>query len=62
MIQFLITRVTDARPIRGGQIRGVNVAIGQIAATITTRCHAVGIKDILTLAHYPSTVVLYEYD
>ena len=43
-----------------GQI--VNVTDGCCAATITTRYEAIGPTNILTLAHYPMTVILYEFE
>lgn len=47
---------------RGGQRQAVNVTIGECAATLTTRYENIGPTNILTLAHYPMTVVLYEYE
>lgn len=40
----------------------VNVTDGHCAATITTRYEAIGPTNIITLAHYPMTVVLYEFE
>ena len=47
---------------RGGQRQAVNVTEGCCAATITTRYESIGPTNILTLAHYPMTVVLHEYE
>lgn len=58
-----LTHVT--RPFRlnrGGSRQMVNVTDGDCAATITTRYEAIGPTNILTLAHYPMTVVLYEFE
>jgi hypothetical protein len=44
----------------GGQRQAVNVTDGGCCATITTRYEAIGYGNILTLAHYPMTVVLHE--
>ena len=33
-----------------------------IYPTITTRYEAIGPTNILTLAHYPMTVILYEFE
>jgi len=60
MIDFKITHVAKPHPFRGGQRQVVNVTDGECAATITTRYEAIGPTNILTLAHYPMTVVLYE--
>ena len=46
----------------GGNGQMVNVTDGCCAATITTRYEAIGPTNILTLAHYPMTVVLYEFE
>ena len=46
----------------GGQIRPVNTTGDLCAATLTTRYDAVGPTNITTLAHYPMTVVLIEYE
>lgn len=46
----------------GGVISGVNVTRGMHAATITAQYMAVSYANILTLAHYPMTAVLYEYE
>lgn len=48
--------------IRGGYLQAVNVIDGECAATLTTRYESIGPTNILTLAHYPMTVVLYEYE
>ena len=46
----------------GGNGQMVNITDGCCAATITTRYEAIGPTNILTLAHYPMTVVLYEFE
>ena len=46
----------------GGQIRPINVTGDLCAATLTTRYDAVGPTNITTLAHYPMTVILIEYE
>ena len=54
-----------AHPFRlngGGNGQMVNVTDGCCAATITTLYEAIGPTNILTLAHYPMTVVLYEFE
>ena len=58
--EFKLTHVAKAFPHRGGQRQCVNTADNGIAATITTRYENIGPTNILTLAHYPMTVVLYE--
>ena len=46
----------------GGQITPINTTGDQCAATLTTRYDAVGPTNITTLAHYPMTVILIEYE
>lgn len=45
-----------------GKRQAVNVTNGGCAATLTTRYENIGPTNILTLAHYPMMVVLYEYE
>ena len=48
--------------MRGGYCLPVNTAAGGVACTINTRYDDLSeVSDILTLAHYPKTVVLREY-
>ena len=63
-MKFRITRTAKPRPLknRGGNLQAVNVEEGECAATITTRYEAIGFSNILTLAHFPMTVVLYEFE
>lgn len=61
-MQFEITHVAPAFRMKWGSRRAVNVTIDACAATITTRYEAIGHGNILTLAHYPMTVVLYEFE
>lgn len=61
-MRFKTTNVGVTKPIRGGQIRPINVTQDLCAATLTTRYDAVGPTNIVTLAHYPMTVVLIEHD
>lgn len=62
-MQFKLTRVASPHLVsRGGKRQAVNVTDGECAATITTRYENIGPTNILTLAHYPMTVVLYEFD
>ena len=60
MLQFSLTHVAPPYPFRGGQRQAINVTEGYCAATITTRYEAINYSNILTLAHYPMTVVLLE--
>ena len=58
-----LTHVVHTFRLNGGGSRQmVNVTDGCCAATITTRYEAIGPTNILTLAHYPMTVVLNEFE
>jgi len=59
---FRVTNVAKPRLTRGGQITPVNTTGDLCAATLTTRYDAVGPTNITTLAHYPMTVILIEYE
>lgn len=62
-MQCKLTRAARPFPAhRGGKRQAVNVTDGECAATLTTRYENIGPTNILTLAHYPMTVVLYEYE
>lgn len=61
--ELKITPVADhPHPIWGGQEWPICVCRGNIAATVTTRYGAMDTTNILTLAHYPMTAVLVEYE
>lgn len=62
-MKLKLTPATQPFPLnRGGKRQAVNVTNGGCAATLTTRYENIGPTNILTLAHYPMTVVLYEYE
>ena len=47
---------------QGGYLLPVNTAAGGICCTLNTRYDGMQLpEDILSLAHYPKTVVLIEY-
>ena len=51
------------KPIGGGYLMPVNVAAHGTACTLNTRYEQMALPlDILSLAHYPKTVVLMERD
>ena len=58
------TTSATAKPLRGGgYCLPVNTASGGVACTLNTRYDGMQLpEDILTLAHYPKTVVLIEYE
>ena len=55
------TTSTPPKSIRGGQIIPINVASDGVSCTFNTRYEDMSATDILTLAHFPKTVVLIEY-
>ena len=57
-----LTHVAPPFCLNGGSGQMVNVTDGCCAATITTRYEAIGPTNILALAHYPMTAVLYEFE
>lgn len=60
-----LSRTTSApsRPYGGGYLLPVNTASGGICCTLNTRYDGMQLpEDILSLAHYPKTVVLIEYN
>ena len=59
---FRITNVAHIKPTMGGYLLPVNTTGDCCAATLTTRYDAVGPTNIITLAHYPMTVILIEYE
>ncbi len=65
MTALPLSQTTSAPPRLfrgGGQIVPVNVASGGVACTLNTRYDAMQLpEDILSLAHYPKTVLLIEY-
>lgn len=62
-MKLKLTQATKPFPLSGGGKRqAVNVTNGGCAATLTTRYENIGPTNILTLAHYPMTVVLHEYE
>lgn len=62
-MKLKLTQAAKPFPLsRGGEGQVVNVTNGGCAATLTTRYENIGPTNILTLAHYPMTVVLYEYE
>ena len=61
-IKLHSTTSATAKPLRGGYCLPVNTASGGVACTLNTRYDGMQLpEDILTLAHYPKTVVLREY-
>lgn len=63
-MKLKLTQAAQPFPLSmgGGKRQAVNVTNGGCAATLTTRYENIGPTNILTLAHYPMTVVLYEYE
>lgn len=57
------TTFSSPKSIRGGQMLAVNVCAGDVSCTLNTRYEDMSLPmDILSLRHFPKTVVLYEYE
>ena len=62
IIKLSNTTSAPPRAYRGGYFLPINTAAGGVSCTINTRYDGMQLpEDILTLAHYPKTVVLIEY-
>lgn len=61
-MNFKVTYTGKPRVIRGGQFLPVNTTADGCAATINTRYGAICCTNIVSMAFYPMTAVLYEYD
>lgn len=61
-MNLTLTTATGRYPRIGGAEQIINVTQGGCAATITARYSAMCYSNILTLAHYPMTAILREYD
>lgn len=57
-----MTNLGTPKPIRGGTLTPANTTGNGCSATLNTRYEQMGMADIISLAHYPKTVVLIEYD
>lgn len=60
-IKLSLTSCATPKPIRGGQLVPINTASVGVACTLNTRYADMSSSDILSLAHFPKTVVLIEY-
>lgn len=61
-MNFRVTNVGKPKRTMYGYLVPVNVCTGDTSSTLTTRYDAVGPTNITTLAHYPMTVILIEYE
>lgn len=62
MTELRYTQQATARLTDAATLHPVNVCRGGVSCTVTTRYGAMDTTNILTLAHYPMTAVLIEYD
>ena len=63
MIQLSFTSQAEPKQTEDGRLlHPVNVCRGGISCTLNTRYNDMALpKDILSLAHFPKTVILIEY-
>lgn len=55
------TFMSQGRVVSGKTLIPVNTTSDMLCSTLTAKYEAIGINDILTLKHYPRTVVLIKY-
>ena len=61
--QLSHTSIADGKPADGKTLWPVNVCKGGVSCTLNTRYGGLSeTTDIVTLAHFPKTVVLIEYE
>lgn len=60
-LHLAITTSATPKPVMGGQLVPINVANGGVSCTLNTRYEDMAATDILSLAHFPKTVILIEY-
>ncbi len=64
MTALPLSQTTSAppKPLQGGVLLPINTASGGICCTLNTRYDGMQLpEDILSLAHYPKTVILIEH-
>ena len=57
-----MTNKAKGKYITQGYMIPVNTTKDGMCATLTAKYEAMGINDILTLAHFPRTIILLEYE
>ena len=62
MISLMKISLSLAKYVETSVIMAANVCVRGVCCTLNTRYEDMGQDDIISLAHYPKTVVLYEYD
>lgn len=61
-MELKITRIAKEKTIKEGCLIPINVTYDGCCCTLNTRYEAIGINDIMTLAHFPRTVILIKYE
>ena len=61
-MELRITKTAKEKPVRDGYLIPVNVTKDECCATLTTRYEAIGISNIITLAHFPMTTILVKHE
>lgn len=55
------TFVSRGKAVRGKTLIPANTTSDMLCSTLTAKYEAIGINDIITLKHYPRTVILIKY-
>lgn len=61
-MELKITKTAKEKPVGGGYLIPINVTRDECCATLTTRYEAIGISNIITLAHFPMTTILVKHE
>lgn len=62
LINLYLTVLSTPKLLLWGQMAAVNVFAGCVACTLNTWYEYMADSDFYSLAHFPKTVILYEYD
>ena len=62
LISLYLTVLSTPKLLLWGQMVAVNVCVGNVSCALNTRYEYMSERDFYSLAHFPKTVILYEYD
>ena len=61
-MELKITNKAKGKSVANGDAVPINVTRDECCATLTTRYEAIGISNIITLAHFPMTTILVKHE